>query len=282
MIIRQACVRSADDDVRRAPLCSKTAIATDDLLAGLTKSWMWITLAVQDLKLRYRGSVLGPFWLTIGTAVMVAAMGILYAELFKKDVTAYLPYVATGLVEWQFVSTVINEGCLTFLMSQNIIQQVQMPFSIHAYRTVCRSVMVLGHNFVIILIVFAIFPPAWNWGVTRIIPAFILLIVNGMWISVLLGMISARFRDVPPIVANFVQVVFLVTPVFWPTDALGRWKFIEEFNPFFAMVDLLRAPLLGTPAEPHSWALLLATTVIGSIGTFFVFARFRARIAFWV
>lgn len=65
---------------------SPAAGAAQDLVQGLTKNWMWTTLAVQDLRLRYRGSVLGPFWLTIGTGIMIGATGILYAELFHKDV----------------------------------------------------------------------------------------------------------------------------------------------------------------------------------------------------
>lgn len=44
-----------------------------------------------DIKLRYRGSILGPFWLTASTAVMVAAMGVLYAYLMNMDVHKYLP-----------------------------------------------------------------------------------------------------------------------------------------------------------------------------------------------
>ncbi|MGA8759806.1 MAG: hypothetical protein WB611_26515 [Stellaceae bacterium] len=45
---------------------------------------------------------------------------------------------------------------------------------------------------------------------------------------------------------------------------------------------MLRAALLGQPYEPHSWSMLLAVTVLGCIGAFAFFARFRTRIAFWV
>ena len=261
---------------------SRAAEAAYDLYDGVVKNWIWATLAMQDLKLRYRGSVLGPFWLTIGTGIMIAAMGVLYAALFNRDVATYLPYVAVGLVVWQFVSSTINEGCTTFLIATNIIQQVRMPFSIHAYRAVCRNVMVLGHNFIIIPIVLAIFPSHWGWSLLWLAPAFCLLVVNSIWVSILFGMLSARFRDVQPIVSNFVQVVFFITPVFWPADSLGHWKDSAEFNPLFAVIDLIRAPLLGVPIAPHSWELMVALTVIGSVGTFALFARFRSRIAFWV
>jgi ABC-type polysaccharide/polyol phosphate export permease len=100
-------------------------------------------------------------------------------------------------------------------------------------------------------------------------------------VSILFGMISARFRDVPPIVASIVQVVFFITPIFWPAAALGEHRWLAEFNPIYAAIDVMRAPLLGQPTEPHSWLILAIVTVLGCVGTFAFFARFRTRIAYW-
>jgi len=88
--------------------------AAADLIEGLRQSWLWTTLAHQDLKLRYRGSILGPFWQTITTAVMIGAMGFIYAELFHTPLEDYLPLLSAGLVFWQFTSGMITEGCSTF------------------------------------------------------------------------------------------------------------------------------------------------------------------------
>jgi ABC-type polysaccharide/polyol phosphate export permease len=95
-------------------------------------------------------------------------------------------------------------------------------------------------------------------------------------------MISARYRDVPPIVTNFVQVLFFVTPVFWPPEALGIWMQALPLNPLFAAVDVVRAPLLGSTPLAYSWTVLLIITVIGCIGTFLLFVKFRPRIAYWI
>ena len=72
-------------------------------------------MAMQDIRLRYRGSILGPFWLTLSTIIMVAAMGVIYARLFHMEVSRYLPFLTIGLIVWQFISALINEGCQTFL-----------------------------------------------------------------------------------------------------------------------------------------------------------------------
>lgn len=261
---------------------SRIAKAYADLREGLGKSWLWMALANQDIKLRYRGSILGPLWLTVSTVVMIGAMGFLYAKLFHTELATYFPYLAIGLVVWQFVSTLINDGCTTFISVQGVIQQVRLPFSVHAYRLVYRNLIVLAHNFVVVPVVLAIFRPPIDWQVIWVLPALALLLCNGVWVSILLGMVSARFRDVPPIIGNFLQVLFFVTPIFWASDLLGNWEPVAQLNPLFAAIDIIRAPLIGAATAPHSWSVMLAVTILGGGATFLLFARFRGRIAFWV
>ena len=265
----------------RAPP-TRASEAWNDLIDGMSRSWMWSAMAMQDIRMRYRGSLLGPFWLTISMVIMIAAMGLIYSRLFNMEINRYLPFLTVGLVIWNFVSTVIIEGCQTFLSAQNVITQVRMPFSIHAWRTVCRNLIVLAHNMVIVPLVLIIFRVPVDWTVIVILPALAILTINGIWVSILLGMISARYRDVPPIVMSLVQVIFFVTPIFWPPEALGIWMQALPLNPLFAAVDVVRAPLLGTSPLTYSWVVLLLVTVVGCAGTFALFAKFRSRITYWI
>ena len=274
--------KSFDITVNLPTRASRATAAWADLVEGMSKSWMWSAMAMQDIRMRYRGSLLGPFWLTISMVIMIAAMGLIYARLFNMEITHYLPFLTVGLVIWNFVSTVIIEGCQTFLSAQNIITQVRMPFSIHAWRTVYRNLIVLAHNMVIVPLVLIIFAVPVGWSVVFIVPALVVLTINGVWISILLGMISARYRDVPPIVMSLVQVIFFVTPIFWPPQALGVWMQALPLNPLFAAIDVIRAPLLGQAPLTYSWAVLLVVTVLGCLGTFALFAKFRSRITYWI
>ena len=63
-------------------------------------SHLWrlvLALSFMDIKLRYRGSLLGPFWLTLSTAVMIGAIGFLYAGLFHQNVSKYLPFLSISI-----------------------------------------------------------------------------------------------------------------------------------------------------------------------------------------
>ncbi|HWE72310.1 MAG TPA: ABC transporter permease [Stellaceae bacterium] len=261
---------------------SRSAKALGDIWSGLRLSWLWSSMAMQDIRLRYRGSLLGPFWLTLSTGILVASMGFIYARLFHTDIVEYLPYLAIGLVVWNFISALINEGCQTFLAVQSVILQAPMPFSVHIYRVVCRNFIVLAHNAAIIVVVLAIFGTHLTWDILLIVPALVLLAIDGVCVCIFIGMLSARFRDIPPIVLSFVQVLFFVTPIFWPAAALGSFQFIVDFNPLFAAIDVVRAPLLGVPFAPYSWIMLIGTTVVGGTLTFAFFSRLRSRIAYWI
>ena len=273
---------AAGTETELLPAAPRAAEALADLLAGFTRAWMWSALAYQDIILRYRGSLLGPFWITLTNLVLLVAMGEIYATLFKVETSTYIPFLMTGLLVWQFLSTVVNESCTTFTAAQDVIQQVPLPFSIQAYRTVYRNLIVLAHNALIIPFGLILFAVPVTWRVLEIFPALLVLCVNGLWISLLLGTISTRFRDVPPIVGNAVQVVFFITPIFWPIDAVGDWKPFLVLSPVFAAIDVVRAPLLGEATSPHSWTILLACTVVGGAFGLGFFVRFRERIAYWI
>ncbi len=264
------------------PMPGRGTLAWRDLADGWHKHWMWRALAVQDIKLRYRGSMLGPFWVTISTLVMVVAMGAIYSQLFHVDVNVYVPYLTIGLITWQLLSSIITEGCEIFLQSTSVIQQVPIPFSVYVYRGVCRNFMVLAHNLILVPVGLILFAIPVGWRVVELLPALLLLAVNGVWITVFLGLISTRFRDIPPIVASFLQVLFFVTPVIWPVEALGDWRGVATFNPLFAAIDVVRSPLLGLPAAESSWIILGIVTIVGCAGSFALFARFRSRIAYWI
>lgn len=97
-------------------------LAATDLKDG-ARLWRLIwTLGLSDIKLRYRGSTLGPFWLTISMGVQVASMAFLYATLFHTDIHTYLPYLTISIVLWQYMNTLISDGCTCFTQSDSLIK----------------------------------------------------------------------------------------------------------------------------------------------------------------
>lgn len=264
------------------PAPSRIDRALQDLAAGLRRGPMWHAMAWQDILIRYRGSVLGPFWLTISMGLMILALGVLYSRLFKIEINGYIPFLCLGLLSWSLIASLINDACTCFIASEAVIRQVRLPLSIHVYRMVWRNLIITGHNavvYVAVMLYFGIMPTA---SMLLLLPGLALVVLNAVWVALLLGMVCARFRDVPPIISNVVQIAFFVTPVIWSPDLLGEHRDLAYLNPFFAFVDLLRAPLSNTAPHPMSWLIAAGMTLAGWALTLNMFGRFRARISFWV
>lgn len=260
---------------------SQFARALSDIRRGIWSLHLWPTLAWQEIKQRYRRSVLGPFWLTISTALFIAGMGPLYGALMGQPTSPYMHYLAVGFVVWLFISGLITEGCQAFIAAEGFIKQTRVPLTVHALRVVWRNVLILAHNFIIVILVSAWFLPPLNWGVLTVPAAIFVIALNGLSLGILLGLLSARFRDIPQIVTSLVQLLFFVTPIFWRPEMLATHSWVVDWNPIFHLIELVRAPLLGNPAPAASWLIATCVTVLGWLVALAFFARYRARIAYW-
>jgi lipopolysaccharide transport system permease protein len=243
---------------------------------------LWTTLAWLDVKARYRGSLLGPLWATLSTGLMVAGIGALYSSLFRVPRADYVPFIALSLVLWNYLSGLVIEACHCFVRHEPIIRSTRLPLGLYAARTVVNALILLLHSALVVVVVFIIYgiwPGVAAWSA---IPAFLLWIANSVACCLLLGTLSARFRDIPPIVASMIQFVFFITPVIWTPESLGIHQWALVFNPAYCLLEIVRAPLMGAPAKLSVWlaALGYSAVLIGVTGV--VFARLRSRIAYWI
>jgi lipopolysaccharide transport system permease protein len=261
---------------------ARNRLAIIDLVDG-TKLWKlaWV-LGWFDIRLRYRGSMLGPFWLTLSTAVMIGALGVLYSTLFKMELHDYLPYLAASQILWAFISTTVAEGCTCFTSVEAVVRSVRMPFSLHAMRSVVRNVVVLAHNLVVMLAVYWYFEIWPGWSLLLTIPALAIWLVNAFAVTLLLGAFCARFRDVSPIVGSIMQIMFFVSPIIWKPEQLGEAAVYLPFNPFYVLLDVMRAPMLGEVPSLIVWVSVCLYTLLLCAGTWALFTRARGRLAFWL
>ena len=98
----------------------------------------------------------------------------------------------------------------------------------------------------------------------------------------LVGIASARFRDIPQIVMSVMQFAMFMTPVFWLPDRFGKHQAVLDLNPFYHLLHAVRAPLLGQPVPGKTYLVLVAMAVLGWGVTFIVFARTRRRIVHYL
>jgi ABC-type polysaccharide/polyol phosphate export permease len=266
---------------RRGPM-HEFSMAFADLRASFERIGLAWSLAWHDVVSRYRGSILGPFWITLSMGLMVAGIGFLYANLFKVPVNDFIPYVALGIVFWGMISNVILEGCSAFVQASGILSQTSLPMMTFVWRTVVRNVINFLHHLVIIVGVLIYYDHWRQANVPMGLVGLLLLLANISWISLAAGMASARFRDIPQIVASGIQFAMFMTPVFWLPGGRLLDHAVLLLNPFYHLLTVVRAPLLGQEVAPLTYGVLVTTALVGWIATFATFANIRRRIVHYL
>ncbi len=253
-----------------------------DLWKALANWKLWGLVGWLEVSQRYRRSVIGPFWITLSLGVTVLGLGLVYSALFRQTASDYIPYLATGLIAWGFISALLIEGCATFIAAEGRIKMLPMPLSVHVYQVVWRNFIILAHNSIVYIAVMLYFGINPGFATIFAILGIAIVVINGVGFALTLGILSARFRDIPIMIANGVQLVFFVTPILWKPEALTSREWIYRFNPFHYLIEIIRSPLLGTVPPLQDWAIVLLFTAANLAVGIVMFGRFHRRIAYWV
>jgi ABC-type polysaccharide/polyol phosphate export permease len=247
------------------------------------RQWpIWLWFGRQDIRSRYRGSLLGPLWLVLNLGILVAGLSIIYATIFSLRLEVYVPYVALGFIIWWFVSGSLTESCYAFTANAQIIRNMPLPLSIHVLRVLTRQTLLMAHNLVVYIIVAIVFDIRPTANIFLVIPGFLLVTSLLFTGGLSLAIICARYRDVPHIVSSVIQVVIFITPILFLKDMLKKKMLIADMNPFFHIIEAMRAPLLGQAPEMLTWEFLIVANLLSALVAVWLMRRAGHRVAYLV
>lgn len=258
--------------------------ALGDIRNSLMSYSLVCMLGWQDVLQRYRRSTLGPFWITISMGVLIGTIGIVFSQIFKAPIDEFVPFLALGIILWNFSQSLITEGCTGFIAAEGIIKQLPIPLFVHILRISWRNMLILAHNLIIFpLVLLAVGKPL-SWLVLISIGGFVLLLLNLMWIALILGIFCARYRDMPQIVTSALQIFFYLTPIVWMPSLLPERTsmILLDLNPFYHLFEIVRAPLLGQEPNSLNWMVSLGLGIFGWVAALVFYGKYKRRIAYWL
>jgi ABC-type polysaccharide/polyol phosphate export permease len=243
-----------------------------------------LMLGWQDVRQSYRRSPIGPFWVTITTGVLIATMGFVFGLLFKIPIKSYLPYLALGILIWNFFSGVIAEASNLFIGAADLVRQIKLPVYVYVIRLIWRSFVVFLHNIILIPILYIIFQIPVTWMMLLSLLGLILVLVNLGWIVVALGIIATRYRDFSQLTTSFLTVFFYLTPVMWQKKGLDESvvNILVKYNPFSIMLSVVRDPMLGEYPFVRTWVSALIMAVVGWTLALLISKRYANRVVYWL
>ena len=257
-------------------------IAIDDLAEGL-KSWeLWTSLGWNELQKRFRRSVIGPLWMMLNLVIFVVALGFIYAEIMNQPLEIYIPHLVLGMAIWTFISSIIMEGSRIYVSEGQILKQVNLPKSVFLYVLIWRNLIIFAYQFFVFILILALIeaPTITQWLFA--ILGFALTIANCAWMGLLIAVVSARYHDVSEILGNILRIAFFITPIIWMPASSLKHSVITDFNPFYHLIEITRAYLLGGVATSASWIVAIISCVAGWLLTLIIVGRYKNNISFWI
>ena len=255
-----------------------------DIIASIPHYRLISMLGWQSIRQRYRRSKLGAFWLTISMGILIGVIGFVFGTIFHAPMKEFLPFIAIGIILWNFISSIITESCTAFIDNESIIKQLYIPLPIYIASIAWKNIIILGHNIIILPIVLLVVAKTLHWFALLSIIGFLCILINVTWVALVLAICCARYRDLTQIVSNIIQLCFYLTPIIWMPNIISARTNLNwlNINPIFHLFELVRAPLLGQLPTTINWTISIIIAIIGWMITLLIYNRYKYRIVYWL
>lgn len=253
-----------------------------DLGAGLRRwrtSWK---LALQDIELRYKRSLLGPFWLSGTLVATMLALAYLFSGVFQQQFAHYLGWIGTGLLTWGLVTALTQDGSNSITEHGGLLQNVRLPLTTIAARVAIRNGIIFAHNAIAVLVTLLLFGHSLDTVMLMAIPGAAIIVFFGFFLCLAIGPLCTRFRDIPLVIQSVMQVIFFLTPIFWLPDGMSHRPIFTDGNPFYHLIQLVRAPMLGEWATAQNWRVALGCCAAAMFLAMTSVTLTRRRINLWL
>jgi lipopolysaccharide transport system permease protein len=248
--------------------------------------YFWLMLVKNDLRHRYRRSVLGLGWSLLQPVAMTCIICFVFQAILiqGENVAQFAAHVLAGLACWNYVVTSTLHGCQCLYLGETYIRQYPAPMAIYPLRTA------LGSTFHFLIATALVILLCWvinGFGNVLVLPilllSLVILFVVTWSLAVLAGFANVYFQDTQHLCEVGFQILFYMTPIIYPESLLKsqHLSWVADYNPIRALIDLVRKPVLDgeLPSGPtYLMATLTAALLATAAG--FVLARLQKRLIF--
>jgi ABC-2 type transport system permease protein len=240
---------------------------------ALSLTW---TLGYLDWRLAFFGSVLGYVWRLAKPAMYFGIYYVLFTHFIP--IGAQVKYGAAVLLMGIMVNLFFMEATAasvpSILARENLVRKIHFPRVAIPMASVTTALLNFGFNLIAVIVFVAILRVPMHWTAWQAIPAFGLLLMWTMGLSMLLSALFVRYRDVSPIWEVFSMALFYATPILYPIERINyQWaRELIMHNPMAVGIQQIRHAVFD-PTAPSASAAIggwfpLSTVIVGVLAVF--------------
>ena len=242
-----------------------------------------VKLAVTDLLVRYKNSVLGFLWSLLQPMLMFIVLYLVFSNLFRNNsVQNYPLFLLFGIISWGFFEKATNFSMNSIVSKPMLVKKIYFPREILVISACLTALMMTALEFVVFggfMILFGVIPGplALLFPVLVVIEFFIAL-----GVSLGIAALNVRYRDIQWMWAVILQAGFFMTPVIYPMSIIENMSYasILKLNPMGMLIEAMRCTLIyNTPVAYGNVLVTVVVAVIAVVAGWLIFARIEPTFA---
>ena len=213
--------------------------------------------------------------------ILIGGLSFVFVSLFGISLQETMPWIANGIIIWNYISMLIDES--TEIFNKPILSNIKITAFELTLISVFKNLIILAHNSVIIVLVIFIFKIPLTNNLFFLFYGFLIIFINSLSATILIGMICIRFRDFILIVKNLLYLLFLMTPIFWmPSILTDNRILLADVNILYQIIQTIRDPILGNALSNWNIIYTLSFTSLTAILSFLLYNKYSKRIVYWI
>jgi len=246
-------------------------------LNKITALWY---LSKINLKNRYRNSFLGPIWITISSAFFIITISYLSGYISKINMDQKLMYIGAGYIFWSYIQYVISKSLYVYEENETLIKEFPISIMFYINKLTITSLLIFTHN-LFLLIVLMFYTNSFNINIIYFLISFGLMIIVAFLLSLIISILSTKYKDIKPMVENALFIIFVITPIIWPANIIEK-NIIFELNIFYHLIEAIRHSIMyGTLKIDSILHSLIFIIILTPIATF-IFQKNKNKIVFLI
>ena len=248
---------------------------------------LWI-LALRDIKVRYKQTIVGALWAVLQPLLMMVIFASLFQLLGRVPAASDVPYAVTlfcALLPWQLFSSAVSQVSDSLIANQNLVTKVYFPrlILVFASALACLVDFCIAFGVLMILMFAYDIVPTPAFAALPFFVAFALL--TALSIGIWLAALNALYRDFRYVLPFLIQIGFFLSPVVFETTTLipPEWRTLYSLNPMVGVIEGFRWALLGR-SDPPLLPLIISASVACCLlyGGLLYFRRMERTFADWI
>lgn len=201
-------------------------------------------LVKQQLILRYRRTVFGYLWTLLNPILMMSVTAVVFASLFKVELTTFAIFLFAGMIPWGFFNSTITQSSASFINNENLIKKIYLPRILFPLGVAIGLLIDSLLSFIALFVLMLLMGSPFSLTLIFLPIAYILIFSFVLGLSLIVSIATVFFRDLQYVMGIAMQALFFLTPIIYKSEELtGKVAWLIKLNPLGVFIELFRAPL---------------------------------------